>query len=394
MRIRNHSPRPRFRVIPWLVAAILVALAATACGSSGGGDTASDSETDASGDVTLFSERGPYAAGVTTLDLPDREVEVWYPADPTDVEGAEEEVFYIRDNVPEVFLSFVPEDINPPFASEAYRDVPASEEGPFPLVLFSHGFGGFRTTSTAVADHLASWGFVVAATDHLERGLEAQFGVDVGSDKTDSEVLREVVDLMEEENEQAEGALEGVVSTDEIAVTGHSAGGAAAIAFGGEPDVVTYVPLAGAGGTADDPDAIPTPDTPSLYIAGAIDQVVDPESTRATYERAPGPKRLVVIDGVGHNNAFTDICEIGTEGGGVIAIARDLGLPLDEEFLVLGEDGCQPEALDSPLAWDVTNHFLVAQLREAFGLEESGTGFESGVEDAFDGVSLTLAQED
>lgn len=394
MRARNRFPRPPSGATRWFVAAIVVTMAATACSAGGDNDSSSPDGSPAMSEVTLFSERGPYAAGVTTLELPDRDVEVWYPADPADVEGAEEEVFYIRDNVPEAFLSLVPEDVNPPFVSEAYRDVPASEEGPFPLVLFSHGFGGFRTTSTAVADHLASWGFVVAATDHLERGLEAQFGVDVGSDKTDSEVLREVVDLMAAENERADGALEGVVSTDEIAVTGHSAGGAAAIAFGGESDVVTYVPLAGAGGTSDDPEAIPTPDTPSLYIAGAIDRVVEPESTRATYERAPGPKRLVVIDGAGHNNASTDICEIGTEGGGVIAIARDLGLPLEEDFLALGEDGCQPEALDSPLAWEVTNHFAVAQLREAFGLGDAGTGFEPGVEDAFDGVTLTLVQED
>lgn len=378
---------------------LAVALVAVACDSSTSDDSSGsgNSEGDPAGgaeEVTLFSERGPYAAGVTTLELPDREVEVWYPADPAEIDGVDPAVYYIRDSIPEAFQALIPEDINPPYVSEAYRDIPASDDGPFPLVLFSHGFGGFSTTSTAITDHLASWGFVVASTDHLERGLESQFGVDVGSDKTDTEVLREVVDLVSGENDRPGGPLEGVVSTDEIAVTGHSAGGGAAIAFASEDDVVTYMPMAGSGEGNDEFPGLDTPDKPSLYLAGAIDMVIEPEQTRATYDRAPGPKRLVVIDDVGHNNAFTEICEIGTEGGGVVAIARDLGLPVPDSLLTLGEDGCQPEALDSELAWDVTNHFLVAQLRETFGLEEPGTGFEEGVANSFDGVTLTLEQED
>ncbi|MEZ5170067.1 MAG: alpha/beta hydrolase [Acidimicrobiia bacterium] len=381
------------RTITGAVAAFLaLALAAGACdsgGTSSDGSTQSD-DTGAVEGVTLFSERGPYAAGVTTLDLPDREVEVWYPAG---TQGVDEAVYYIRDSIPEAIQTIIPEDINPPYVSEAYRDVPASDDGPFPLVLFSHGFGGFSTTSTAITDHLASWGFVVASTDHLERGLESQFGVDVGSDKSDTEVLREVVDLVSAENERSDSVLEGIVSTDEIAVTGHSAGGGAAIAFAAEDDVVTYVPMAASGEGDDEFPGLDTPDKPSLYLAGAIDMVIEPAWTRATYDRAPGPKRLVVIDDVGHLNAFTEICEIGTEGGGVVAIARDLGLPVPESLLVLGEDGCQPEALDSELGWDVTNHFLVAQLREVFGLEEPGTGFEKGIESAFEGVTLTLDEE-
>ena len=40
-------------------------------------------------------------------------------------------------------------------------------QGRFPLVVFSHGYGGLRTQSSFLTAHLASWGFVVAAPDHL-----------------------------------------------------------------------------------------------------------------------------------------------------------------------------------------------------------------------------------
>ncbi len=384
MRIGRH---------PFSAGVLAVAIVVAAC-SSGNAESAGGPDRASEAADAIFADRGPFDVGVITLELPDRAVEVWYPADPDGLEGAEPAVFYIRDNVPESFQAFLPADVNPPYESNAFRDVAPSPDGPFPLVLFSHGFGGFPTTSTELTDHWASWGFVVAAPDHVERGLESQLGQDVGSDKTDPEVLREVVDLLTAENEHRGSFLEDVVSTEEIAVTGHSAGGAAAIAFGGEPDVVTYIPLAGAvGGSEHTEPVLEVPDTPSLFIAGTIDTVVDPERTRDAFDRSDGPKRLVTIDGVGHNNAFTDVCEIGDAEGGVVGLAREAGVPIPEELLLLGADGCQPGALDSSEAWPVVNHFVVAQLREAFGLEAPGTGFEDGIEGAFGDVRLTLEQD-
>ena len=36
-----------------------------------------------------------------------------------------------------------------------------------PLLVFSHGNSGYRQQSTFLTTHLASWGFVVAAPDHV-----------------------------------------------------------------------------------------------------------------------------------------------------------------------------------------------------------------------------------
>ena len=66
--------------------------------------------------------------------------------------------------------------INPPFVTDAYRGVPVSTDGPFPVVLFSHGASSFRLQSTALTTHLASWGFVVVSPDYFERGLQSLLG--------------------------------------------------------------------------------------------------------------------------------------------------------------------------------------------------------------------------
>ena len=59
---------------------------------------------------------------------------------------------------------------DPVFTTEGSPGLPAAE-GRFPLVLFSHGFASFRTQSSFLTTHLASWGFVVISPDYIERGL-------------------------------------------------------------------------------------------------------------------------------------------------------------------------------------------------------------------------------
>ena len=52
-----------------------------------------------------------------------------------------------------------------------------SGAGPFPILTFSHGAGGFRQAYSGLLTGIASHGFVVASLDHLEWGLLAQVGL-------------------------------------------------------------------------------------------------------------------------------------------------------------------------------------------------------------------------
>ncbi|MGD8608735.1 MAG: hypothetical protein PVH21_15670 [Myxococcales bacterium] len=322
-------------------------------------------------DPAPYRDPGPYVPGVTTIELADRLVEVWYPVNPGDEEGLEPDAYYIRDALPDVLDQFLPEDVNPPFVTGAFREAPASEDGPFPLVIFAHGYASYRNQSTFLTTHLASWGFVVASVDYLERGLASVLGQQPEPQLEDTELTRMVVSLMASENERPGALLEGRVSTDRIAITGHSAGGGTAIRFGGEPDVVTYIPLSA---PADSPGELA--DKPSLWVAGDIDDVVKPDRTISAFEAASmlnAPTRLVLIENMGHLGP-SDICAIGDSGGGVIQIALDAGLPIPDELVRLGTDGCQPEALPVRDGWPTIRHFVTAQLRWAFGMDGAPKG--------------------
>ncbi|MBT8454072.1 MAG: hypothetical protein KJO40_19070 [Deltaproteobacteria bacterium] len=338
-----------------------------------------------------YREVGPFEAGVTTLTLNDRMVEVWYPVDPAATAGLEPVPYFIRDELSEELNSLLPGDVNPPYPTAAYRDAQASG-GRFPLVIFAHGSASYRNQSTFLTTHLASWGFVVASVDYLERGLRRQVDLDESltpDPELDDVVLtRMVVMLLADENSRAGSPLQGRVSTDQIAITGHSAGGGTSIRFGGEPDVITYIPLS-AGISSD--SMVSLPDRPSLWLTGAIDAIVEPERTANAFAASNAPARHVVIEAMGHLGP-SDICAIGENGGGPIQIALDQGLPIPDNLVRLGTDGCQEGALPPPDGWPVINHFVTAQLRWAFGFDEEPVGLSEDVADDFPDAMFTYEE--
>ena len=183
-----------------------------------------------------YAKSGPYAAGVTTLRLDDREVEVWYPTTKDSVRGKRKDSYYISDWLPKAIQDLlVGKGINPPFRTDAYRGVPAAK-GRFPLIVFEHGFGGYRDQSTFLTTHLATWGFVVASPDFLERGLAAQLGGAPATPKTGLQVFDETVAKVRAASAAKRGVLSGHVKPGKLGVTGHSAGARGTIEVATEPD--------------------------------------------------------------------------------------------------------------------------------------------------------------
>lgn len=85
----------------------------------------------------------------------------------------------------------------------------------YPMVLIVNGTGGKATKYEPLLEHLASWGFIVAGTQ--DKGT--------GTGKTTIETLN----YMLGENERSDSVFYGRIDVDNIGVTGHSQGGAAAI---------------------------------------------------------------------------------------------------------------------------------------------------------------------
>jgi predicted dienelactone hydrolase len=373
-----------------LVAAL--ALVAAAC-SDDGDDAAEDTTTTTTGvagapqvdggpDDAAFRGPGPFEVGVTTLQLPDRPVEVWYPAVEGSTDGLTADSYSQLEALPPGLAAaapaLLPADVPPSVLdvamTDTYRDVPGSEDGPFPLVLFSHGFGSFRLDASALARGMSSWGFVVAAPAHIERDRAALLtNAVVRAPEKDVEVLVATIPLVG----TAGGPLAGLTDTELVGVVGHSAGGRAALSALSEPEIDVAVGWAAAG-RAD----VPAPDKPSMNIAARVDVLIPIEEVEQTYAGLNPPKRLVVIDGAGHNS-FTDVCLPVKNGTDLIGLAQRIGIAIPDNLAAGGRDGCEPGSIDTELGWEITQHFTVAELRDAFGLDD-GTGLGEGVTDEFD----------
>ena len=178
-------------------------------------------------DAPPYAERGTFPVGTREFVLEDAERPldgtIWYPA--LNPEELEPEVRYTAG------LAAVD--------GHALRDAePDLSAGPYPLVVFSHGLGGFRFQSVYFVEHLASHGFVVIATEHPGSTI-----MDAVQDKLTDEtiafnfgvrpldVLRQIA--YAETLTADDGEMAGLIDIENIAVTGHSFGGYTSLAAGG-----------------------------------------------------------------------------------------------------------------------------------------------------------------
>lgn len=357
-------------VLPILLSTVV---AVTACG---GNDDSAGATPDGGVEPTGcagYEETGPYRVGVTTLDLDGVPVEVWYPAEPG--AGTTKAAYDMREWLPPDEASKIPDADAPLFEMNAYRDV-AVAEGRFPLVLFSHGMGGYRMQSSVLMTHLASWGMVVAAPDHPERGLEILVANGVPSGDNGPEALRDTRALMQAEN--GGGRFAGHIDTDRVAVTGHSAGGGAVIEVATDEGIDAWITFASGGFGSGGGPAIP-----SFMMAGTNDQIASVSQIEGAFDRQAADKRFLAIEAMGHLG-FSDICAIGADRGGLLQIAIDHGVEVPEILQVLGRDGCTEDDLPVEIGWPIVNHYTTAQLLTVFGHAAAAGGLADETTGCFD----------
>jgi dienelactone hydrolase len=308
-----------------------------------------------------YARPGPFAAGVTTLQLPGGPVDVWYPVDRSAAVGHPRVAYDLRDWFPPGLAARVP--IGMSFTTAAYGGVAASKRGPFPLVLFAAGLYSFRDQSTFLTSWLASWGFVVASPEFTAHNL-TEFFTDLGAKPpagpSDYQVLLDTETLVLGDSAGGVGVLANLVRPGTVGIVGHSLGGLDAIQFAGRPEVAVYVALA-AGSSPPPPDL---PAKPSLYMTGSEDRDVMPAWVKATYDAAPPPKKFVSLPTAGHL-AFTDLCLINPGHGGVGAIgpALDMSLPVGAPFIGRAVDGCGPGNLPAMAGFAIIRQDVTAELK-------------------------------
>lgn len=382
-------------VLVGLVAAGLV-LAGCASDDDASGDASADNATTtAAADVgaeAAYLGPGPDEVGTTAFKLDDgRRVQAWYPAADS-AAGLPFESFDIAGLLSPELQSQIPDDKRPIYEIPAHPDADAGSEGPYPTVLFSHGFAGFPEQSADLVTHLASWGFVVIAPDHVERSLSGQLGVaakDV-EPRDDPEVLSASLDdaLAIEDS-----PLTGLVDEDRVAVAGHSAGaGATYQEAAAEPRIKSFIAYSIGNRVEEGEDPPPVPEVPGMVMAGTDDNIIEFERSEEVYDEMETPKYFVSIENAGHL-VFSDICLIGRDLGGLVGLIGEVGLELPESMLRLASDGCEDGQLDPANAFDAIDHLSVAFLRSTLGIDEQPVGLDPAVTESFVDAEVTLTAD-
>ena len=316
--------------------------------------------------------RGPWAVGVKTVNLRAARggnlvTEIWYPAKANSEIGASKEVYDLRYALPPADARKVPD--NSPLVQECdcYRDLPIDNtRGEFPVIIYIHGTAAFRTASLNHASHWASRGFVVINADNPNiqlKDLKANFLA-----ATQARQAQDTVKIMEALHDlpSSMAFLDGNIDLTRIGMSGHSAGGNAAAQFGDAPGVRTIISMA-AGGVSDGEYL-----KSSMVIAANADGVVNYGSSRNGYRDTAGPKRFGGIDNTGHL-AFTQLCFIGRDFGGVIPLVKSYGIDVPSFFLSLGTDGCGESFTSSEDGWHAIDYLSTAAFEETLQCSAAAT---------------------
>ena len=197
-------------------------------------------------DAPELSARGKYGVGVQTMKLINKNqldilhsrngkdslydraltVEIWYPA--TIPPGRQQMVEYdqvlgSKNDPKRPLIPFK-------FMGRALRDAqPDKTDGPYPLLIVSHGYLGSRFLLTYLTENLASKGYVVVAIDHAESTFQDAAGFAstlLNRSLDDLFILNEMAGLG---NKNGKTFLAGLPDADNTALIGYSMGGYGAL---------------------------------------------------------------------------------------------------------------------------------------------------------------------
>lgn len=174
-----------------------------------------------------YSLSGPHPVGLqklTTGGVIPLEITVWYPAVDGETDGqAVSYPYEIKIAKPLGSVTFAT------FGGQAQWDALANlSTGPYPLVILSPGFSIGAATYGWLAEHLASYGFVVVAPEHRE-WMDAELSGLWQVVPTRPQDILAVLDYTDE----PDGVLRGLVDNEQVAVLGHSYGGYTALVAAG-----------------------------------------------------------------------------------------------------------------------------------------------------------------
>jgi predicted dienelactone hydrolase len=183
--------------------------------------------------------------------------------------------------------------------------------GPFPLVVFGHGFD---VTPALYARLLHAWaqaGYVVAAPLFPLENPNAPGGPNEADLTNQPADISFVISSILESSRAATDPLSGLVDASAIGVSGQSDGGDTALAVAydqryRDPRVTAAMILSGAEIPASGPFTFPSGGPPLLATQGTADTINPPDSTTTFFDAAARPKYLLRLPGAGHLPPYSE----------------------------------------------------------------------------------------
>ena len=201
--------------------------------------------------------------------------------------------------------------LGPSRRTDAQNAPPARSAGPFPLVVFGHGFA---VTPRPYAALLQAWtraGYVVAAPIFPLENAHAPGGPNESDLVNQPRDMSVVISGMLAASRIRGGFLDDLVDRHRIAVSGQSDGGETALAVAYDENfidrrvdaavILSGAKLPGVGGFT-----FPAPSPPLLATQGTADTINPPVFTHEFFDVAPRPKYLLTMFGAPHLGPYTD----------------------------------------------------------------------------------------
>jgi predicted dienelactone hydrolase len=218
---------------------------------------------------------------------------------------------------------------------------PDTRGGPYPLVIYSHGYSGCSTASAYLCEALAAAGFVVAAPDHsddlkicsLRPGYRPELfvgfrilfsAIELGKDLAAGDYnvedfryrfdqIKSAIDYLLAQSHDNRSPFFGLIDAEHIGAVGHSLGGFSVMVAAGARDVGIDFPIdavvsmSGPGGSAFSCSDMKRITIPVMLMYGKIEEGSREKGAGllAQYRCLAGPKFLMGVVG-GDHLAFSE----------------------------------------------------------------------------------------